>query len=527
MRVLGDAIRVAGATGLPHAFMGGIASTALGRPRWTHDIDLCVRPQDARAMLAAFADAGYQTEETDQTWLYKATRDGVLVDLIFESTGGIVLDDEMLSRVRQGSFGHLRLNVLGPEDLLVIKAIVHREHRQRHWFDALALVETGELDWPYLLRRAAPGPRRVASLLLYAQTDGLQVPDWVIEALLEQAREQEAGAGVPDEYLVAHAGEALAADPRTAELELDVSVDGREVHRHRHGGHPRAAGRRRRGRGQGPARPRGPQPDRGRGRGGRAVRGDAAVIRVAAVGDVHVGTDSAGRLAPRLAGLADHADVFLLAGDLTHRGRPEEAKVLAEELRGVRVPIVAVLGNHDYHSDEQDGVTEVLEQAGIRVLEGDAVVLEIGGRRVGIAGSKGFGGGFAGASASDFGEPEMKAFVGHTKALAGRLERALGGLQHRPEDRPAPLLAGGRDPGRGAARDPRLPRQLPAGRGGRPGRGRPGPARPRPPGQPRRHHPRRGAGPQRRRPGDRPRLRGVPLRRRGRLRLISRPAAGR
>ncbi len=153
------------------------------------------------------------------------------------------------------------------------------------------------------------------------------------------------------------------------------------------------------------------------------------MIRVAAVGDVHVGTDSAGRLAPRLAGLADHADVFLLAGDLTHRGRPEEAKVLAEELRGVRVPTIAVLGNHDYHSDEQDGVTEVLEQAGIRVLEGDAVVLEIGGRRVGIAGSKGFGGGFAGASASDFGEPEMKAFVGHTKALAGRLERALGGLR--------------------------------------------------------------------------------------------------
>jgi Nucleotidyl transferase of unknown function (DUF2204)/BON domain len=229
LAVLGDAIRVAESTGLPHAFMGGIASTALGRPRWTHDIDLCVHPRDARAMLAAFADAGYQTEETDQGWLYKATRDGVLVDVIFESTGGIVLDDEMLSRVRRGRFGQLRLNILGPEDLLVIKALVHREHRQRHWFDALALVETGELDWPYLLRRAAPGPRRVASLLLYAQTDGLRVPDWVVEALLDQARQQEASEGVPDEYLVAHAAEALAADPRTAELELDVSVDGPEV----------------------------------------------------------------------------------------------------------------------------------------------------------------------------------------------------------------------------------------------------------------------------------------------------------
>jgi putative nucleotidyltransferase-like protein len=229
LRILGDAIRVASGTGLPHAFMGGIASTALGRPRWTHDIDLCVRREDARTMLAAFADAGYDTEETDRSWLYKATRDGVLVDIIFESTGGIVLDDEMLSRVRQGTFQDLQLNVLGPEDLLVIKAIVHREHRQRHWFDALALVETGELDWPYLLRRAAPGPRRVASLLLYAQTDGLRVPDWVIERLLEQAREQESAADVPDEYLIAHAGEALAGDPRTAELELDVAVDGPEV----------------------------------------------------------------------------------------------------------------------------------------------------------------------------------------------------------------------------------------------------------------------------------------------------------
>jgi hypothetical protein len=229
LAVLTDAIRVAGGTGLAHAFMGGIASTALGRPRWTHDIDLCVRPQDARAMLTAFADAGYDTEETDPSWLYKAIRDGVLVDVIFESSGGIVLDDEMLSRVRRASFGDLQLNVLGPEDLLVIKAIVHREHRQRHWFDALALVETGELDWPYLLRRAAPSPRRVASLLLYAQTDGLRVPDWVIEQLLGQAREQETGADVPDEYLVAHANEALATDPRTAELELDISVDGREV----------------------------------------------------------------------------------------------------------------------------------------------------------------------------------------------------------------------------------------------------------------------------------------------------------
>jgi predicted nucleotidyltransferase len=225
-QVLAEAIRVAESTGLPHAFMGGIASTALGRPRWTHDVDLLVRPGDARAMLWAFAAAGFDTEETDQTWLYKATRDGVLVDVVFESTGGIVLDDEMLSRVRPASFDGLRLSVLAPEDLLVIKAIVHREHRQRHWFDALALVESVELDWPYLLRRAEPNPRRVASLLLYAQTEGLEVPDWVVEELLAKAHEQEGADDEPDEYLIARAQDALVRDPRTGELELDVAVDG-------------------------------------------------------------------------------------------------------------------------------------------------------------------------------------------------------------------------------------------------------------------------------------------------------------
>jgi Icc-related predicted phosphoesterase len=153
------------------------------------------------------------------------------------------------------------------------------------------------------------------------------------------------------------------------------------------------------------------------------------VIRVAAAGDVHVGVDSVGRLRPLLADLPRDADLFLLAGDLTHRGRPEEAKVLAAELEGLGVPTVAVLGNHDYHADEQGAVARVLEDAGITVLEGAGVVVQVGDRRVGVAGTKGFGGGFAGASGSDFGEPEMKAFVRHTRRLARGLERALAALR--------------------------------------------------------------------------------------------------
>ncbi len=152
------------------------------------------------------------------------------------------------------------------------------------------------------------------------------------------------------------------------------------------------------------------------------------MIRVAAVGDIHVGADSAEALHGCFDRLEQEADVLVLAGDLTRRGRPEEAAVLAKELAPVEVPIVAVLGNHDYHSDEEQAVTEVLADCGVTVLEGDNAVIEVEGGRVGVAGTKGFGGGFAGACASDFGEPEMKAFVAHSRMLAERLASALGAL---------------------------------------------------------------------------------------------------
>jgi Icc-related predicted phosphoesterase len=151
-------------------------------------------------------------------------------------------------------------------------------------------------------------------------------------------------------------------------------------------------------------------------------------VRVAAVGDVHVAADAAGRLRVELEGIAEQADVLLLAGDLTHRGRPEEAEVLAGELADVGIPVVAVLGNHDYHTDQQHLVTEVLERSGVHVLEGDGIVLDVGSARVGVAGTKGFGGGFAGRTASEFGEPEQRAFVALSRRLAGGLEQALAGL---------------------------------------------------------------------------------------------------
>jgi Icc-related predicted phosphoesterase len=152
------------------------------------------------------------------------------------------------------------------------------------------------------------------------------------------------------------------------------------------------------------------------------------VIRIAAVGDVHLGEDARGLLRPALENLPEHADALLLAGDLTRHGTADEAHVVADEFRDLPVPVVAVLGNHDHHGDMPDDIAKILEDSGIRVLEGDAVTLELNGHRVGIAGVKGFGGGFAGKCASNFGEPEMKAFVEHTIQRADRLRDALSSL---------------------------------------------------------------------------------------------------
>ncbi|HEX3630380.1 MAG TPA: metallophosphoesterase [Candidatus Dormibacteraeota bacterium] len=153
------------------------------------------------------------------------------------------------------------------------------------------------------------------------------------------------------------------------------------------------------------------------------------MIRIAAVGDLHYGAGSTDILRPSLQQLPSHADLLLLAGDLTRCGGTDEVAVLADDLRGLAVPVVAVLGNHDYQADREDEVRKVLEDAGVVVLEGEAVTLDINGTSIGVAGTKGFGGGFRGAHGTDFGEPEMKAFVHHTKMLSDRLERALNNLR--------------------------------------------------------------------------------------------------
>jgi Icc-related predicted phosphoesterase len=151
-------------------------------------------------------------------------------------------------------------------------------------------------------------------------------------------------------------------------------------------------------------------------------------MRVAAVADLHVGSDSRGVYAPFMAKLADDADVLVVGGDLTQVGAIDEAKMLAEELAPADVPVVAVLGNHDHHSGFPDEVRAVLTDAGVTVLDGDVATVRVGDATLGVMGDTGFGGGFTGASGSAFGEQEMKQFMRRTECSAARIQTGLDAL---------------------------------------------------------------------------------------------------
>lgn len=153
------------------------------------------------------------------------------------------------------------------------------------------------------------------------------------------------------------------------------------------------------------------------------------MIRVAAAGDVHFDRNSRGRLSRYWPELVGKADLFLLAGDLTQVGHEDEARVLAQDLAECPVPVVTVLGNHDFHSDQQEAITARLMEARVHVLERESVSFNLNGVSIGIYGLKGFGGGFLGACCSDFGEPETKAFIRHTKILADDLRHGLESLR--------------------------------------------------------------------------------------------------
>jgi predicted nucleotidyltransferase len=185
LRAVGTALRAVEGARIRYAMIGGVAVACLGRPRWTRDADLFVAPQDARATLRALAGAGFATEETDQHWLYKGIKRGVLIDVLFRAMGNIYFDDEMDRRAVATTFKGVPLRVASAEDIIVIKALAHDEQTPRHWHDALAVLASNDIDWEYLIRRASLGARRVLSLLTYAQSNDLIVPESAIRSLFD------------------------------------------------------------------------------------------------------------------------------------------------------------------------------------------------------------------------------------------------------------------------------------------------------------------------------------------------------
>jgi Icc-related predicted phosphoesterase len=154
------------------------------------------------------------------------------------------------------------------------------------------------------------------------------------------------------------------------------------------------------------------------------LRGDAR-LRIAAAGDVHCSEDNRDAVLTAFDAIDGEVDVVLLAGDLTTHGEPDQAAVLADACRGMETPVVAVLGNHDLHSNRADEVVRVLEDAGIHVLERSHTTVGAGNCRLGVAGAKGFVGGFRGLGLADFGETSLRRIYAETGDEVEALSRGL------------------------------------------------------------------------------------------------------
>jgi len=154
------------------------------------------------------------------------------------------------------------------------------------------------------------------------------------------------------------------------------------------------------------------------------LRGDARMT-IAAAGDIHCSEETRDAVRTAFDAIDGEVDAVLLAGDLTTHGEPEQAAVLAEACRGMETPVVAVLGNHDLHANRADEVVELLREAGLIVLERSHTVVG-DSCRLGVAGTKGFVGGFHGMGLPDFGEPSLRAIYAECGDEVEALRRGLG-----------------------------------------------------------------------------------------------------
>lgn len=168
-----------------YALIGGIAASGLGRPRPTQDIDIFVRPEDADGILDVLKEYGFETNRFNPSWIFKAYKENVLIDIIFRSEGGFYFDDEMKDHALMVHYHGRQVRMVSPEDFILIKCAVHSEEGHHHWHDALSVLSQAKLDWDYLIHRSRKAPRRLLALLLYAQSSDIWIPNAPIQRLYE------------------------------------------------------------------------------------------------------------------------------------------------------------------------------------------------------------------------------------------------------------------------------------------------------------------------------------------------------
>ena len=181
--VLASAISIVEENEVPYLAAGSMASLTWGRPGPLGDIDLLIDPRSAKPLLKAFAEAGFETEETYPQWLFKAKKNGITVDFIFEMAGPLYLEPQMIERGTLVEVLGTKVRIISPEDYVLSQALALKEDTAVYWFNALGVIGRQEMDWDYIIKMAHRGPRMLLAMLLLGQAQDLPIPDSVIRRI--------------------------------------------------------------------------------------------------------------------------------------------------------------------------------------------------------------------------------------------------------------------------------------------------------------------------------------------------------
>jgi hypothetical protein len=176
-----------------YAIGGGLSTDHwTGGTKWIGDIDVVIREEDGPDILELLSTAGYEAIEMEHSWLHKAMKDGVTIDLMFELKNGTTFDDEFKSHRRKGEMFGTTCFIMAPEDQVPsLAGTVDRGTIGQHWYGMLDIMSNNDLDWDYLLTRVERVPLQMLSVVYYALSVRTPIPKGVIEHLEGLARESE------------------------------------------------------------------------------------------------------------------------------------------------------------------------------------------------------------------------------------------------------------------------------------------------------------------------------------------------